>query len=149
MPNTGETGTRPGLISDLYYTLQVDRCGLEDGPGKWRLTVSRCVSDGSAAPEQGLHFEQLFDSQEEAVRYGSTWASVQRVPVIHAAAKTAAITHVRSSFRWYGFDVSAYGNHQVSGALLEEAAAKPQSSADLFVRAFQRLRATDTIGLGR
>jgi hypothetical protein len=123
-------------MSNVYYTLQVDRCGLGDDPGKWRLTVTQCVSNGSSVTMQRLYFERLFDSEEGAVQYASTWASVQRAPVIHAA----AITHLRSSFRWYGFDVSAYSNDQVSGALVEEAAAKTQTSVDLFVRAFQRLR---------
>ena len=107
-------------MSNVYYTLQVDRCGLGDHPGKWRLTVTQCVSDGSSVTKQRLYFERFFDSQEEAVQYGSTWASMQQAPVIHAA----AITQLRSSFRWYGFDVSAYSNDQVSSALLEEAAAK-------------------------
>jgi len=123
-------------MSNVYYTLQVDACGLGDHPGQWRLTVIQCVSDGSSVTKRRLHFERLFDSQEGAVQYGSTWASVQRAPVIHAA----AITQLRSSFRWYGFDVSAYSDDQVSRALVEEAAAKTPSSVDLFVRARQRLR---------
>jgi hypothetical protein len=125
---------RARFMSNVYYTLQVDRCGPGD-PGKWRLTATPLVSDGSSVTKQGLYFERLFDSYEEAVQYGSTWASVQRAPVIHAAA-----LHLRSSFRWYGFDVSTYSNDQLSSALLEEAAATTQSSVDLFVRAFQRLR---------
>lgn len=122
-------------MSNVYYTLQVDGLGLRD-PGKWRLTVTECAADASSVTKQRLYFERLFDSREGAVQYGSTWASVQRAPVIHAA----AITHLRSRFRGYGFDVSAYSNDQVSSALLEEAAAKTQSSVDLFVRAFRRLR---------
>ena len=123
-------------MSNVYYTLQVDRCGLGDDPGKWRLTVTQCGSNGSSVTTQRLSFERFFASQDEAVHYGSTWASVQRAPVIHAS----AIRQLRSSFRWYGFDVSAYSNDQVSSALIEEAAVKTQSSMDLFVRAFQRLR---------
>ena len=122
-------------MSNVYYTLQVDGLGLRD-PGKWRLTVTECAADASSVTKQRLYFERLFDSREGAVQYGSTWASVQRAPVIHAS----AITQLRSNFRWYGFDVSAYSNDQVSSALLEEAAAKTQSSVDLFARAFQRLR---------
>ena len=121
-------------MSNVYYTLQVDRGGLGD-PGEWRLTATQCVSDGSSVTKQRVYFERFFDSQEEAVQYGSTWASMQRAPVVHAAS-----LHLRSSFRWYGFDVSAYSTDQLSSALLEEAAAKTQSSVDLFVRAFQRLR---------
>lgn len=132
--NEARTGIRPRFMSNVYYTLHVDRCGLGD-PGKWRLTVTEYVADASSVTTQRLHFERLFDSQEAAVQYGSTWASVQRAPVIHAA----AITQLRSRFRGYGFDVSAYSNDQVSSALLEEATARTQSSADLFVRAFQRL----------
>ena len=100
------------------------------------MTVSQCAVDGSSVTTQRLYFERLFDSHAEAAQYGSTWASVQRVPVIHAA----AITHLRSSFGWYGVDVTAYSNDQVSSALLEEAAAKTPSGMDLFARAFQRLR---------
>jgi hypothetical protein len=122
-------------MSNVYYTIQVDRLGLA-GSEKWRLTITECVSEASSVPKHRLYFERLFDSQEGAVEYGSTWASVQRAPVIHAA----AITQLRSRFRGYGFDVSAYSNDQVSSALLEEAAAKTQSSVDLFVRAFQRLK---------
>ena len=121
-------------MSNAYYTVQVDRCGLGDDAGKWRLTVTQCISDGSSVTEQRLHFERLFDSHEAAVQYGSTWASVQRAPVIHAA----AITHLRWSFRCHGFDVSAYSDDQVSKALVE--AAKTQPSVNLFVHAFQRLR---------
>ena len=124
-------------MSNVYYTLQVDRCGLGDDAGKWRWTVTQCVSNGSSGTTQRLYFERFFDSQEEAVQYGSTWAaSMQQAPVIHAA----AITQLRSSFRWYGCDVSAYSNEQVTSALIEEVAAKTPSSVDLFVRAFQRLR---------
>jgi hypothetical protein len=133
--NQGRTGIRPSLMSNAYYTLQVDRCEPGTDPGQWRLTVTHCVSDGSSVTEHGLYFERLFDSYEEAVQYGSTWASVQRAPVIHAAS-----VHLRGSFGWYGFDVSAYSNDQVSRALLEEAAANTQPSVDLFVRAFRRLR---------
>jgi hypothetical protein len=122
-------------MSNAYYTLQVDRLGVGDDPGKWRLTVIEYVSAASSVTTQPLYFERLFDSEEGAVQYACTWASVQRAPVIHAAA-----THLRSRFRECGFDVSAYSNGQVSSALLEEAAAKTQSSVDLFVRAFQRLR---------
>jgi hypothetical protein len=122
-------------MSNVYYTLQVDRVGLGD-TGQWRLTVTECVSDGSSVTKRRLYFERFFDSQEEAAQHGSTWASVQQAPVIHAA----AIMQLRSGFRWYGFDVSAYSNDQVSSALIEEAAAKTPSSTDLFVRAFQRLR---------
>jgi len=122
-------------MSNVYYTLQVDRCGPPEDPGKWRLSVTQCVSDGSSVTKHRRYFEQLFDRYDEAVRYGSTWASVQRAPVIHAAA-----LHLRSSFRWYGFDVSDYSNDQLSSALLEEADATAQSSVDVFVRAFQRLR---------
>ena len=129
------TGIRPRLMSNAYYTLQVDRCGVGDDPGQWRLAVTRCTSDGSSVAKQQLYFERLFDSQEEALQYGSTWASVQRAPVVHAAS-----IYLRWSFRWYGFDVSAYSNDEVSRALLEEAAANTESSTDLFVRAFQRLR---------
>jgi hypothetical protein len=64
------------------------------------------------------------------------WAGVQRAPVIHAA----AITQLRSSFLWYGFDVSAYSDDEVTRALLEEAAAKTRASVDLFVRARHRLK---------
>ena len=113
----------------------MDRLGLGD-PGKWCLTITECVSDTSSVTKQRLYFERLFDSQEGAVQYGSTWASVQRAPVIHAA----AITQLRSRFRGYGFDVSAYSNNQVSGALLEEVAATTHSTVDLFVHAYQRLR---------
>jgi hypothetical protein len=127
------------FMSNVYYTLEVEPCGLGDS-GKWRLTVTECVSDAPSVTKQRLYFERLFDKQEEAVQYASTWASVQRVPVIHAA----AITQLRSRFRGYGFDVSAYSNDQVSGALLEEAAAQTQSRVDLFVRAFQRLRRVET-----
>jgi hypothetical protein len=122
-------------MSNAYYTLQVDRCEPGNDPSQWRLTVTQCVSNGSSVTKQGLYFERLFNSYEEALQYGSTWASVQRAPVIHAASM-----HLRWSFRWYGYDVSAYSNDQVSRALLEEAAANTQSSVDLFVRAFQRLR---------
>jgi hypothetical protein len=123
-------------MSNAYYTLQVDRCEPGIDPRQWRLTVTQCVSDASSVTKRRLYFERLFDSREGAVQYGRTWASVQQVPVIHAA----AITHLRSRFRWYGFDVSAYSNDQVSAVLLEEAAAKTPSSVDLFIRAFQRLR---------
>jgi len=121
-------------MSNAYYTLQVDRLGLGD-PGKWRLTVTEYLSDASSVITQQLYFERLFDSEERAIQYASTWASVQRAPVIHAAA-----THLRSRFRGHGLDVSPYSNDQISSALLEEAAAKTQSKVDLFVRAFQRLR---------
>jgi hypothetical protein len=124
-------------MSNVYYTLQVDRCRLGDDPGNWRWTVTQYVSDGSLVTAQRPYFERFFDSQEEAVGYGSTWASMQQAPVIHAA----AITQLRSSFHRYGFDVSTHSNDQVSSALLEEAAAKTQSGVDLFVRAFQRLKA--------
>ena len=127
--------TGPRLMSHAYYTLQVDRCEPGNDPGQWRFTVTQCVSDGSSVAKHGLYFERLGDSYEEAVQYASTWASVQRAPVIHAAS-----LHLRSSFRWYGFDVSAYSNDQVSSALVEEATANTQSSVDLFVRAYQRLR---------
>jgi len=133
--NQVRTGIRSRLMSSVYYTLQVDGCGVGD-PGKWRFTITECVSDGSSVTKQLLHFTRLFDSEEGAVQYASTWASVQRAPVIHAA----AITQLRSRFRGYGFDVSDYSNDEVSGALLEEAAAQTPSSVDLFVRAFQRLR---------
>jgi len=123
-------------MSNVYYTLQVDQLSLGDDPGKWRLTVTECVSDRSSVTKQLLYFKRLFDCHEEALQYGSTWASAQRAPVIHAA----AIRQLRSNFRWYGFDVSDYSNDQVSGALLEEAATQTPSSVDLFVRAFQRLR---------
>jgi len=123
-------------MCNVYYTLQVEPCGPGDDPSKWRLTVTECVSDGAPVTEHRLYFERLFDSYEGAVQYGSTWAAVQRAPVIHAA----AITQLRSRFGWYGFDVSAYNDAQVSSALFEEAAAKAQSSENLFVRAFQRLR---------
>jgi hypothetical protein len=52
-------------MSKVYYTLQVERCGLGDS-GKWRLTVTECVSDGSSVSKQRLYFERLFDSQEGA-----------------------------------------------------------------------------------
>ena len=130
-------------MSNAYYTVQVDRCGLGDDAGKWRLTVTQCISDGSSVTEQRLHFERLFDSHEAAVQYGSTWASVQRAPVIHAASM-----HLRWSFGWHGFDVSAYSNDQVSSALIDEAAANTESRADLFVRAFRRLRQGEPKPLG-
>ena len=130
-------------MSNVYYTLQVGWYGL-GVPGKWRLTVTQYASNGSSVTKQRLYFERLFDSEEGAVQYGRTWASLQRAPVIHAS----AITHLRSSFRWYGFDVSAYSNDQVSGALLEEAAAKTQPNVDLFVRAFQRLKRDESNQVG-
>ena len=123
-------------MSNVYYTLQVGRHDLPDAPGKWRLTVTQCVSDGSSVTERRLHFERLFDSHEEAAGYGSTWASAQRDPMIQAA----AIEQLRRKFHGYGFDVDAYSDDQVSGALREEAAATTESRVDLFVRAFQRLR---------
>ena len=113
-----EVHARRSRHSNAYYTVQVDRLGLGD-PGKWRLAVTQCVSNGSSVTKHRLYFERLFDSEEGAVQYASMWASVQRAPVIHAAA-----THLRSRFRGYGFDVSAYSNDQVRSALLEEAAAK-------------------------
>jgi len=119
----------------VYYTLQVHQCGVGD-PGKWRFTITECVSDGASVTNQRLYFERFFDSQEGAVQYGSMWASVQRAPVIHAS----AITQLRSRFHGHGFDVSDYSNDQVSNALLQEAATTTPSSVDLFVRAFQRLR---------
>jgi hypothetical protein len=123
-------------MSNAYYTLQVDRCELGDDPDSWRFLVNQSVPDESSVSPQRLHFEQFFDSQEGAVQYGSTWASTQRAPVIHAA----AITQLRRRFHGYGFDVSAYSDDQVSSALREEAAATTESRVDLFVRAFQRLR---------
>jgi hypothetical protein len=123
-------------MSNAYYTLQVDRCELGDDPDTWRLAVTQCVPDESSVTKQQLHFERFFDSQEGADQYGSTWASVQRAPVIHAA----AIEQLRGRFHSYGFDVSAYSDEQVSRALREEAAATTESRVDLFVRAFQRLR---------
>jgi hypothetical protein len=123
-------------MANVYYVLEVGRCRLSDDPGKWRLTVTQCVPNGSSVARQRLDFTRLFASEDDAAEYGSMWASVQRVPVIHAS----AITRLRSSFLWYGFDVSAYTNDQVTSALLQEAAAETPSIADLFVRAFQRLK---------
>lgn len=123
-------------MSNVYYALEVDQCGLGEDPGKWRLTVTECASNRSSVTRQRLYFERLFASEDDAVQYAGTWASVQRAPVIHAS----AITRLRSSFNWYGFDVSAYSNAQVTSALLQEAAAEAPSGVALFVRAFQRLK---------
>ncbi len=127
-------------MSDVYYTLQVDRCGAGDEPGKWRLTVVQWLSNGSSIAEKRLHLERLFDSQEGAAQYAKMWTLVQSAPVIHPA----AITPLRLRFRRYGFDVSAYSNDQLTGALLEEAATNAPSSEHLFGRAFQRLKQVKT-----
>ncbi len=128
--------SRARLMSNAYYTLEVVPCELGDDPDQWRLAVTRYAADESSATDQRLHFERFFDSQEGAVQYGSTWASAQRDPMIQAA----AIEQLRRKFHGYGFDVDAYSDDQVSGALREEAAATTESRVDLFVRAFQRLR---------
>ena len=138
MQKTGRSEIRSGLISNVYYTLQVHRCGPEGDQGKWNLTVTQCASDGVAVAEQRVHLERIFDSDEEAFQYGSTWASAQRAAVIHEASR-----HLRSDFFWYGFDVSAYSDDQLRMALLAEAANEP-SGMDLFVRAFGRLKKDGT-----
>ena len=53
--------------------------------------------------------------------------------------RTAAITELRLGFKIYGFDVSAYADDQVSGAVVAAATADTYSSRDLFTRAFERL----------
>ncbi len=59
--------------------------------------------------------------------------------------RVAAITELRHGFTIYGFDVSAYKDDQVSGAVVAAATADTQSSRDLFTRAFERLRDQVTI----
>lgn len=54
--------------------------------------------------------------------------------------RTAAITELRLGFKVYGFDVDAYADDQVSGAIVAAATADTQSSRDLFTRAFERLQ---------
>ncbi len=54
--------------------------------------------------------------------------------------RIAAITELRHGFAVYGFDVSAYPDGQVSGAVVAAAIPDTQSSRDLFTRAFERLR---------
>ena len=58
--------------------------------------------------------------------------------------RIAAITELRHGFTIYGFDVSAYADDQVSGAIVAAATADTQSSRDLFTRAFERLRNADS-----
>ncbi len=54
--------------------------------------------------------------------------------------RIAAMTELRHGFAVYGFDVSAYADAQVSGAVVAAATADTQSSRELFTRAFERLR---------
>ena len=56
--------------------------------------------------------------------------------------RTAAITELRLGFKVYGFDVSAYADDQVSGAIVAAATADTYSSKELFSRAFERLKST-------
>ena len=58
--------------------------------------------------------------------------------------RIAAITELRHGFTIYGFDVSAYADDQVGGAIVASATADTQSSRDLFTRAFERLRNADS-----
>jgi ABC-type arginine transport system permease subunit len=54
--------------------------------------------------------------------------------------RTVAITELRRGFTIYGFDVGAYADDQVSGAIVAVATADTDSSRDLFTRAFERLQ---------
>jgi hypothetical protein len=54
--------------------------------------------------------------------------------------RTAAIMELRLGFKMHGYDVDAYPDDQVSGAIVAEATADTYSSRDLFTRAFERLR---------
>ena len=54
--------------------------------------------------------------------------------------RAAAIRELRLTFEQYGLDVSAYNDHEVSSAVVEEASATTCCSWDLFVRAFERMK---------
>jgi hypothetical protein len=54
--------------------------------------------------------------------------------------REAAIRELRLAFQGYGLDVSAYGDHEVSKAIIAEATADICSSWNLFVRAARRLQ---------
>ncbi len=54
--------------------------------------------------------------------------------------RIAAMTELRHGFAVYGFDVSAYADDQVSGAVVAAATADTESSRDLFTQAFERLK---------
>ena len=54
--------------------------------------------------------------------------------------REAAIRELRLAFHGYGLDVSAYGDYEVSGAVMAEATADTCCSWNLFVRAVRRLQ---------
>jgi hypothetical protein len=54
--------------------------------------------------------------------------------------REAAIRELRLAFQGHGLDVSAYGDYEVSGAVIAEASAATCCSWDLFVRAVRRLQ---------
>ena len=54
--------------------------------------------------------------------------------------REAAIRELRLAFYGYGLDVSAYGDYEVSGAVIAEATADMSCSWNLFVRAARRLQ---------
>ena len=54
--------------------------------------------------------------------------------------REAAIRELRLAFHGYGLDVSAYGDYEVSGAVIAEATADTCCSWNLFLRAAQRLQ---------
>ena len=51
-----------------------------------------------------------------------------------------AIRELRLAFHGYGLDVSAYGDHEVSRAVIAEATADISCSWNLFARAARRLQ---------
>ena len=60
--------------------------------------------------------------------------------VEHGSTRTAAVMKLRLGFTLHGFDVSAYADDQVRGAIASEAMASTDSSRDLFTGAFERLK---------
>jgi hypothetical protein len=44
--------------------------------GKWKLTITR-VFDGPFIEEQRFHCTEIFDSQEEATKFGLEWVAWQ------------------------------------------------------------------------
>jgi hypothetical protein len=54
--------------------------------------------------------------------------------------REAAIRELRLAFHGYGLDVSAYGDYEVSRAVIAEATADISCSWNLFVRAVRRLQ---------
>jgi hypothetical protein len=54
--------------------------------------------------------------------------------------REAAIRELRLAFQGYGLDVSAYGDYEVSGAVIAEATADICNSWSLFARAARRLQ---------